>query len=191
MTLDTQHPMTLTHKRWILSVDYWVLCIIRTLRKSNFWACPYGSGFPFQVLAATLLWAFHCNPSRNCSVRMNLYLMIGKQNFNILFVCTVNRMRSATAHKIFEEDKRFNVKSAGTDVNANTVLTQELLDWSTAIIVMEKHHRSFIRKHFPQIYNHKKIVCFYIPDDYDYMQQELIYVLKEKMDDYLKRGLLT
>lgn len=35
-------------------------------------------------------------------------------------------MRSATAHKIFENDDRFDVKSAGTDQTASTVLTREL-----------------------------------------------------------------
>ena len=44
-----------------------------------------------------------------------------KQKIKILFVCTVNRMRSATAHKIFETDERFEVKSAGTDKTANTI----------------------------------------------------------------------
>lgn len=32
----------------------------------------------------------------------------------ILFVCTVNRMRSATAEKIYEDDVRFEVQSAET-----------------------------------------------------------------------------
>jgi len=40
----------------------------------------------------------------------------------ILFVCTVNRMRSATAHKIYENDPRFEVDSAGTDRIAQIVL---------------------------------------------------------------------
>jgi predicted protein tyrosine phosphatase len=40
----------------------------------------------------------------------------------VLFVCTVNRMRSATAHKIYENDDRFEVDSAGTDRTANVVL---------------------------------------------------------------------
>ena len=38
---------------------------------------------------------------------------------------TKNRMRSATAHRIFEKDNRFEVKSAGTDKTADTILTME------------------------------------------------------------------
>ena len=113
-----------------------------------------------------------------------------EKKLKILFVCTINRMRSATAHKIFEKDNRFEVKSAGTDTSAATVLTSELMDWADAIIVMEKSHRSFIRSKHPGYYNTKKIVCLYIPDEYEYMQPELIAILKDKVDDVHKRGLL-
>src|SRR5687768_11337452 len=77
----------------------------------------------------------------------------------LLFVCTINRMRSATAHKIFQDDNRFEVRSAGTDSLATTVLSSDLLDWADAIIVMEKIHRNRIREKFPKHYERKKIVC--------------------------------
>lgn len=99
-------------------------------------------------------------------------------------------MRSATAHKIFENDNRFDVKSAGTDNSADTVISLDLLTWADTVVVMEKHHRNFIRQKFPDIYKNKKIVCLYIPDDYAFMQSELIYILKEKLDDVYKRGLI-
>ncbi len=108
----------------------------------------------------------------------------------LLFVCTVNRMRSATAHKIYEADERFEVRSAGTDSTANVVLTEDLLQWADGILVMEKHHRNHIRRHFPDIYNTKSIVCLYIPDDYDYMQEELIEILKDKIEDVYRRRLI-
>jgi predicted protein tyrosine phosphatase len=113
-----------------------------------------------------------------------------EKKLKILFVCTINRMRSATAQKIFENDNRFEVKSAGTDQSAATVLRPELMDWADAIIVMEKYHRSFIQSKYPNYYNTKKIVCLYIPDEYEYMQPELIALLKGKVDDVYKRGLL-
>jgi predicted protein tyrosine phosphatase len=112
------------------------------------------------------------------------------QKLKILFVCTVNRMRSATAHAIFKDDPRFEVKSAGTDKSANVVISADLLGWADSIIVMEKHHRNFIRREFPEIYKDKKIVCLYIEDNYDYMQQDLIDVLKEKVEDVYKRALI-
>ena len=99
-------------------------------------------------------------------------------------------MRSATAHKIYENDERFLVKSAGTDKTASTVISREILDWADSIVVMEKHHRNFIRKQFPEIYTNKKIVCLYIPDEYDYMQAELITILQDKIEDVYNRKLI-
>jgi predicted protein tyrosine phosphatase len=116
--------------------------------------------------------------------------MESEEKLKLLFVCTVNRMRSATAHKIYENDSRFEVKSAGTDKSANTVLSSEILNWADSIIVMEKHHRNHIRKHFSDTYKNKKIVCLYIPDDFDFMDLELIEILKEKVEDIYRRRLI-
>ena len=99
-------------------------------------------------------------------------------------------MRSATAHKVYEADERFEVKSAGTDKVAATVLTDDILNWADSIVVMESHHRNYIRKNFPDIYNTKKIVCLYIPDEYEYMQPELIEILKDKVEDIYRRKLI-
>lgn len=108
----------------------------------------------------------------------------------ILFVCTVNRMRSATAHEIFNNDNRFDVKSAGTDISATTVISRELLDWANSIIAMEKHHRNYIREKYPDIYNNKKNVCLYVPDEYDFMDKELISILEYKANDVYNKGLI-
>jgi len=109
-----------------------------------------------------------------------------ENKIKILFVCTVNRLRSATAHKIYEDDDRFEVKSAGTDKSANTVISLDILNWADSILVMEKQHINFIRNKFPDIYKNKKIVCLDIRDIYDYMQTELISILKEKVEDIYK-----
>jgi predicted protein tyrosine phosphatase len=108
----------------------------------------------------------------------------------LLFVCTINRMRSATAQELYKEDARFEVASAGTAISARQVLDSELLAWADAILVMEKEHRSFIRKHFLTVYQQKKIVCLYIPDKYDFMQPEIQYILRERIEDVYQRGLL-
>jgi predicted protein tyrosine phosphatase len=71
-------------------------------------------------------------------------------------------MRSATAHKIFESDERFDVKSAGIDKTANTVLTPELLNWADTVVVMEKTHRNFIQKKYKEISKSKRITLAYI-----------------------------
>jgi predicted protein tyrosine phosphatase len=108
----------------------------------------------------------------------------------ILFVCTINRMRSATAHLIYKDDERLDVKSAGTDENATVPITRPILEWADSILVMEKHHRNWIRNHFADIYATKKIVCLYIPDDYDFMQPELIAILKDAFETVYRKGLV-
>ncbi|RFS16474.1 phosphotyrosine protein phosphatase [Emticicia sp. C21] len=99
-------------------------------------------------------------------------------------------MRSATAHEIFKTDERFEVSSAGTHKSARNVISLSLLEWADSIVVMEKYHRNYIRKNFPDIYKIKKIVCLYIPDEYDYMQPELVHLLQEKFESVHTRGLL-
>lgn len=113
------------------------------------------------------------------------------EKLKILFVCTINRMRSATAQVIYENDVRFEVKSAGTDKSARVVIDRELLDWTDAIVVMEKYHRNKIRSKFPDIYSTKRIVCLYIPDDYAFMDEVLINLLQTKFEDIYRRGLLS
>ena len=108
----------------------------------------------------------------------------------ILFICTVNRMRSATAYEIYKDDPRFEVDSAGTDIRAATPLEEWHMEWADAIVVMEKMHRNTIRERFPQLYERKPIVCLYIEDIYDFMQPELVAILREKFEDVLRRGLL-
>lgn len=112
------------------------------------------------------------------------------QKLKILFVCTVNRMRSHTAAEIYQDDPRFDVKSARTDSTARVVLSLELLEWADRIIVMEKQHRNFIRKRYPEIYGNKKIACLYIPDEYDHMQPALVGLLKDKVEDIYRRGII-
>ncbi|HOY19804.1 MAG TPA: hypothetical protein PLC89_20995 [Haliscomenobacter sp.] len=108
----------------------------------------------------------------------------------ILFICTANRMRSATAEKIYQNDVRFEVSSAGTHPSADTVLDEKLLAWADAIVVMEKAHRNFIRKNFPEMYQQKRIVCLYIPDEYGYMEESLVEILRIKFEDVYQKGLL-
>ena len=98
----------------------------------------------------------------------------------LLFVCTVNIRRSLTAEKIYENDNRFIVKSAGTDIEAKVLISRELIEWSDFVLVMEKTHRNIIRKKFPDLYKSKRIICLYIPDEYDYMDEELISLIKNK-----------
>lgn len=98
-------------------------------------------------------------------------------------------MRSLTAEEIYKDDSRFEVKSAGTDIEARIQISRELLSWADCIVVMEKHHRSKIRKKYPDIFKNKTILCMYIEDEYDYMDEDLIELLRTKFESLLALGL--
>lgn len=107
----------------------------------------------------------------------------------ILFVCTINMMRSATAHYIYSNDLRFEVQSAGTLPSARTVISKKLLDWAEVVVVMEDHHQNFIRKMYPGIVGSKTIFCLDVPDKYDYMDDELVILLRARFEDLVRRGI--
>jgi len=104
---------------------------------------------------------------------------------NILFVCTQNRLRSPTTEKIFREDIHLNVRSAGLNKEAVVPLTLELVEWADIVFVMEKGQKDIIRKRFGDICRRKRIVCLYIPDEYDFMSSELIQLLIERVTPYI------
>lgn len=99
----------------------------------------------------------------------------------VLFVCTANKLRSPTAEDVFRDYPGIEAKSAGTDANTPTPLTNELVAEADLIIVMENHHRERIRKKFKQRPPDSRIVTLNIPDEYERGDHELIALLKDKV----------
>jgi predicted protein tyrosine phosphatase len=108
------------------------------------------------------------------------------QKQKLLFLCNQNRLRSPTAEMVFSENPQLEVKSAGVDNDASVPVNRELLEWADIIFVMEKRQRNIIHKKFKDIYRNKRIVCLYIPDDFEYMDPDLIQLLKKKLPQYVK-----
>ncbi len=46
---------------------------------------------------------------------------------------------------------------------------------------MEKVHRQKLSKKFPSSFNGKRVICLDIPDNYEYMDETLIKILKAKV----------
>jgi len=99
----------------------------------------------------------------------------------VLFVCTANKLRSPTAEDVLRDYPGIEAKSAGTDANAPTPLTNELVAEADLIIVMENHHRERIRKKFKQRPPDNRIITLHIPDEYERGDPELIELLKAKV----------
>lgn len=76
--------------------------------------------------------------------------------------------------------------SAGLKSDADVPLSAEQIDWATIIFVMEKTHKSKLAAKFRQHLKGKRVVCLDIPDDYDYMQPELVKRLEAKAGPFLR-----
>lgn len=103
----------------------------------------------------------------------------------ILFVCSRNRWRSLTAEKTFDGIDGIQVRSAGTEPNARIKVRAGHLSWADLIFVMEKKHLRRLQDRFPDEIAGKEIICLHIADDYEYMQPELVAVLKAGVEPYL------
>jgi len=104
---------------------------------------------------------------------------------NILFVCSRNKWRSRTAETIFKDSQDFNVKSAGTEPTARIKVSAKLIEWADLIFVMEKKHKQRLNDNFRNLAIEKQIVVLNIPDDFEYMDSELIDILKSSVSSYL------
>jgi len=103
----------------------------------------------------------------------------------LLFICSQNKLRSPTAEVLFAEYPGIEVDSAGLNNDAEVPLSDGQLEWADLILVMQKTHRSRLNQKFPHALAGKRIAVLNIPDDFSYMDPELIEILKRKCAQYL------
>ncbi|WP_343522510.1 protein tyrosine phosphatase [Pedobacter sp.] len=104
---------------------------------------------------------------------------------NILFICSRNKWRSATAETMYKNHAEHQVRSAGTEPSARIKISAKLITWADLIFVMEKKHKQRIMERFPEECNGKDMIILDIPDDYQYMDEELIEEINAKTGEYL------
>jgi predicted protein tyrosine phosphatase len=92
----------------------------------------------------------------------------------LLFVCSRNRRRSSTAEQIFARSERFVARSRGLSFNAVHLLSTADLHWADVIFVMELDQKRQILKMHPEAVGHRPIHVMDIPDEYPFMDPELI-----------------
>jgi len=103
-----------------------------------------------------------------------------------LFICTQNRLRSPTAEHVFARWPGVETDSAGLGADADVPLSAEQIAWADIVFVMEKTHRNRLAKRFQRHLNGKRVICLDIPDEYDYMQPELVSLLEAKAGPFLR-----
>lgn len=104
---------------------------------------------------------------------------------NLLVICGKNKRRSRTAEYIFKNDQRFNIRSAGLSPQSNRKISESDLHWADITLVMENDHKSKIRK----LYGHLDLPAIQvldIPDEYEFMDEELIEILTTKINTLLE-----
>jgi predicted protein tyrosine phosphatase len=68
---------------------------------------------------------------------------------------------------------------------ARVQVTEELLDWSDVVFVMERRLLSLLRQRFRGALEGKNLVCLDVPDDFQFQQSELVTILTERLEPYL------
>ncbi len=104
----------------------------------------------------------------------------------LLFICSANRLRSPTAEQVFSQYPDVEAFSAGLNNDAVDLLTPEHFEAVDIVFVMEKTHRSKVSRRFKPYLKKARLVCLDIPDDYEFMQPELITLLKARVTPHLR-----
>ncbi len=104
----------------------------------------------------------------------------------MLFICSRNRLRSPTAEQVFSGWPGVETDSAGLAPDADCPVSLDQVEWADIIFVMEKAHRSKLKQRFRQQLGGKKLVCLDIPDNYQFMQPELVVLLEKRVGPHLR-----
>ena len=103
----------------------------------------------------------------------------------VLFLCRHNRMRSPTAERIFSKRADLDVRSAGTAADALARVNENMLAWADLIFVMDDRQGVSLRRRFTDHPSLEHLICLDIPDDFMFMQPELVELLQSRVTPHL------
>ena len=104
---------------------------------------------------------------------------------NILFICSKNQWRSPTAEQVWRRHPGLSVRSAGTSPHARHPVSGADLAWADVIFAMEEKHKSRLLAEYRSVVADKTIHVLDIPDDYRYMDPELVEQLQASVGGIL------
>lgn len=117
-----------------------------------------------------------------------LLLLQDIASLNVLFVCSRNQWRSPTAEQVWKNEPGVSVRSAGTSRAARRHVTLADIRWADLILVMEEKHKSRLRAEFRDELRYKALHVLDIPDEYRFMDSELVALLREKAAALIRGG---
>jgi predicted protein tyrosine phosphatase len=106
------------------------------------------------------------------------------RRLKVLFVCALNKQRSVTAERLYRNDARLEVRSAGVRSEANRRVSESDLRWADVVFVMEQEHKQWITMRFEEM-ELPRIDVLDIPDEFDVMDPELQTMLRSTLDPEL------
>jgi predicted protein tyrosine phosphatase len=104
----------------------------------------------------------------------------------LLFLCSRNQWRSPTAEALFRDHPRYEARSAGTVERARSKLTAGHVGWADMIFCMEKKHAAAVAERFADELGDKPLIVLRIPDDYPFMDPDLIELLRAELAAYVE-----
>jgi predicted protein tyrosine phosphatase len=103
----------------------------------------------------------------------------------VLFICRLNRHRSATAERIFCKRPDLEVRSAGTEEDAMVRVNGRMLEWAELIFTMDEKQRASLDRMFPSHPALDRLICLDIPDEFAFLDPALVKLLEEKVMAHL------
>ena len=105
---------------------------------------------------------------------------------NVLFVCSRNQWRSPTAEQIWRRHPALSVRSGGTSPNARHPVSAADLSWAQVVFVMEEKHKSRLMAQYRRLLENTPVHVLDIPDEYKYMDEELVDLLQRAVGAILR-----
>lgn len=103
----------------------------------------------------------------------------------VLFVCSKNQWRSPTAEQVWRRHPALAVRSGGTSPNARHAVSEDDVAWADVVFVMEEKHKSRLVANFRRLLANKPIHVLDIPDEYKYMDPDLVQQLQVAVAEIL------
>ncbi|WP_327210289.1 phosphotyrosine protein phosphatase [Rhizobium leguminosarum] len=104
----------------------------------------------------------------------------------VLFVCSLNRLRSPTAEEVFSAHPGIETMSAGTDPAAENPISDEVLEWADLVLCMEDRHRRLLNERHGPALRGRRVAVLDVPDRYGFMDPKLVNMLKRKVPRHLR-----
>ena len=97
----------------------------------------------------------------------------------------MNQWRSPTAETVYRHHPHLAVRSAGTSKKARQKVSHLDIEWADLIFIMETKHRNRLKLNFNKLLADKTLHTLYIEDIYQYMDPELVELIKTSVEPIL------